>query len=87
MITAARSQPGYAAARPVWGEVDLGAISHNLDLLREVAGLQRSKASRILHQMRQKLRGIGCLRRAGNQVLQRGLNSSKQPVILRRTNR
>jgi alanine racemase len=36
--TAARSRPGYAEARPVWGEVDLGAIAHNLQRLRERAG-------------------------------------------------
>jgi alanine racemase len=33
-----RAQPGYAEARPVWGEIDLGAISHNLERLRERAG-------------------------------------------------
>jgi alanine racemase len=36
--TAARSRPGYADARPVWGEIDLGAIEHNLERLRERAG-------------------------------------------------
>ena len=34
----ARARPGYAEARPVWAEVDLGAITHNLALLRERAG-------------------------------------------------
>jgi alanine racemase len=33
-----RAETGYAQARPVWGEVDLGAISHNLERLRERAG-------------------------------------------------
>ena len=33
-----RSEPGYAEARPVWGEIDLGAITHNLARLRERAG-------------------------------------------------
>jgi alanine racemase len=38
VTTAARSQPGYAAARPVWGEIDLDAIRHNLAHLRVRAG-------------------------------------------------
>lgn len=33
-----RARPGYAEARPVWGEIDLGAISHNLARLKERAG-------------------------------------------------
>lgn len=33
-----RSEPGYAEARPLWGEIDLGAITHNLERLRERAG-------------------------------------------------
>jgi alanine racemase len=33
-----RARPGYAEARPVWGEIDLGAISHNLERLKERAG-------------------------------------------------
>ncbi len=33
-----RSEPGYTEARPVWGEIDLGAITHNLARLRERAG-------------------------------------------------
>ena len=28
----------YARARPLWAEVDLGAVTHNLALLRERAG-------------------------------------------------
>ena len=31
-------QPGYADARPIWAEVDLGAITHNIALIRERAG-------------------------------------------------
>ena len=38
MSTAARARPGYAEARPVWGEIDLGAVGHNLARLRERAG-------------------------------------------------
>jgi alanine racemase len=33
-----RSEPGYAEARPVWGEIELDAITHNLERLRERAG-------------------------------------------------
>jgi alanine racemase len=36
--TAEAARPGYAEARPVWGEIDLGAITHNLGRLRERAG-------------------------------------------------
>ncbi len=35
MIT---DQRGYADARPIWAEVDLGAITHNVALIRERAG-------------------------------------------------
>ena len=38
MTVAHSSHPGYAPARPVWGEIDLGAITHNLELLRARAG-------------------------------------------------
>ncbi len=38
MTAGHRSEPGYAEARPVWGEIDLGAITHNLERLRERAG-------------------------------------------------
>jgi alanine racemase len=37
-VTAARSEDAYAEARPIWADVDLGAITHNLDLIRERAG-------------------------------------------------
>jgi alanine racemase len=36
--TAQAARPGYAQARPVWGEIDLGAVTHNLGRLRERAG-------------------------------------------------
>jgi alanine racemase len=36
--TPQHDRDGYADARPVWADVDLGAITHNIDLLRERAG-------------------------------------------------
>ncbi len=38
MSTVRAARPGYAQARPVWAEIDLGAIEHNLGRLRERAG-------------------------------------------------
>jgi alanine racemase len=37
-VTGIRSEDAYADARPLWADIDLGAITHNLALVRERAG-------------------------------------------------
>jgi len=37
-VAGVRSDDAYAEARPLWADVDLGAITHNVALLRERAG-------------------------------------------------
>src|SRR5262249_53649709 len=39
-VAGIRSDDAYAEARPLWADVDLGAITHNVALLRERAGRQ-----------------------------------------------
>ena len=56
-----------------------------LRLPGDVARLQRGETGRILRQARYQAGGIGNARRVGNQMLQKGLDTARKPLILHRT--
>ena len=84
---------GYADARPIWAEVDLGAITHNIALIRERAGrlvLFGAYQSEIQNLLRAGLLTDGAviwsmwdgyLNQPSGQRLQAALKSANVPLI------